>query len=106
MFQLLPSFIILQTEGTEELPFDTETIMIISIVSSIILLIIGIAVGYWMYKDALKRENSEIAWSLSTGGFMFLFFPIGIILLIAYFVIRGEKTTPGPVHEQSSGEEW
>ncbi|WP_226043134.1 hypothetical protein [Natrinema sp. DC36] len=78
----------------------------ISLVSSIVLLIIGIAIAYWVYKDASKRENSELAWALSIGGMMFLFFPIGIVLLIAYFVIRGDETTSDPVHEQPTGEEW
>lgn len=106
MFQLLSSLIVLQTETNDELPVDMETIMMISIISSIIFLIIGIAVGYWIYKDASKRENNELAWAASTGVFMFLFFPIGIVLLIVYFVIRGEETTPEPVSEQATGEDW
>lgn len=94
MWQLLSTLALLQAETTEDLPFDPETFAMISIVMTVVLLIVGIAVGYWVYKDASKRGNNELLWAAGVGGLLFLFFPIGIVVLIAYFVLRGDVVEP------------
>lgn len=106
MQYLLSSLLVLQTTPAGELPFDEETFLIVSVVSTIVFLLIAIGVGYWMYKDAAPRENNELVWAAATGILLFMFFPIGIILLVAYFVVRGEKDPPESTDDQSAGEEW
>ncbi|WP_247002286.1 hypothetical protein [Halosolutus gelatinilyticus] len=104
MYTLLSALVVLQSEANGELPFDEGTIMMISLASFVISLLLGIAVGYWVYKDASKREQSELVWALGTGGLTFLFLPIGIVLLIVYVVVRGDETTSEPVAEQAANE--
>jgi len=54
-----------------------------------------------VYKDAAKRENNELAWALGIGALLFLVFPIGVIALLAYVILRGDEPMAG---ETASGE--
>lgn len=105
MDRLLSTLALLQAETPEDLPVDMETLMMISMVMSVVFLILGIVVAYWVYKDASNRENNELLWAGATGGMMFLFFPIGIVLLIAYVVLRGDETPTEP-EGPNAGADW
>lgn len=104
MERLLSVLLFLQSEAPEDLPVDMETLTMISIVMSIVFIVLAIAVGYWVYKDAAKRENNELIWAGATGVMTFLFFPIGIVLLIAYFVLRGDVRESEPESTSAAGD--
>ena len=108
MLQLLNAAFVLQAEG-EELPMDESTFVLIALAVSLVFLVITIGVAYWIYKDASKRENNELLWALGTAGLLFLFFPLGVVAAIAYFVVRGEKTPEDegePRQAEPAGQEW
>ncbi|KYH25276.1 hypothetical protein HAPAU_26630 [Halalkalicoccus paucihalophilus] len=104
MEQLLSALVLLQSELPADFPMDMETLMMISMVMTVVFAVIGIGVGYWIYKDAAKRGNNELLWAVATGGMTFLFFPIGIVLLIAYFVIRSDETPTEPEDASVAGD--
>jgi predicted nucleic acid-binding Zn ribbon protein len=54
---------------------------------AIIWFIIWILVAIWVYKDAQKRGKNGILWVI-------IVIILGIIGLIIYLVVRGEKTAP------------
>lgn len=95
---------LLQSEAPEDLPVDMETLTMISIVMTVVFLVLAVAVGYWVYKDASKRENNELVWAGATGVMTFLFFPIGIVLLIAYFVLRSDVRESEPEPTNAAGD--
>ncbi|AGB36270.1 hypothetical protein [Natronococcus occultus] len=107
MLSVLNTAFVLQAEG-EELPMDESTFVIIALAVSLVLLLITIGVGYWIYKDASKRENNELLWALGTVGLLFFFFPAGVIAAIAYVLVRGEETTGEAESQQAApaGQEW
>ena len=106
MDQALSALAFLQSESPEELPVDMETLMVISLVMTVVLLVIGIAVGYWVYKDASNRENNELAWALGVGA-SFLLFPIGLVVPVAYFVLRSDVAETGSEDVNAGAEaEW
>lgn len=104
MDRLLSALALLQSEAPEELPIDMETLWLISIVMSLVLLVLAIGAGYWIYKDATDRENNETLWAIAVAGLLFFFFPVGIVLLIAYFVLRGEKVPETPEEPAAAGD--
>lgn len=106
MSRFLSSLVVLQTETNGELPVDEGTFLLIALVSTLIFLVIAAGVGYWMYKDASKRENNEVAWAVGTAGLLFFFLPAGIIAIVAYLILRGEASPPESEQERTSGEEW
>ncbi|MFP3872707.1 MAG: hypothetical protein ACLFVL_07505, partial [Candidatus Aenigmatarchaeota archaeon] len=59
-------------------------------------LIINIVIGYWMYKDAEKREENGILW------FIIGFF-LSIIGLIIWIVVRPDMSE---VKQQQSQQQW
>lgn len=96
-FALLP----LQTDA-EEFALDPTILL----VSTAVILIISIGLGYWVYKDASKRDNNELLWSIGIGGLTFLTFIFGIVALVAYVIVRGDVTPDEPIEEQATGQEW
>lgn len=104
MERLLSTLVLLQSELPEDFPVDMETLMMISLVMTVVFAVIGIGVGYWVYKDASNRENNELVWAGATGGMTFLFFPIGIVLLIAYFLLRGDVVESEPETPSAAGD--
>ncbi|SEQ78964.1 hypothetical protein [Natrinema salaciae] len=98
-FALLP----LQAGG-EAAGLDQTTVLIATVVGFIIGLVIAAGAGYWVYRDAAKRENNELAWGLGVGGLLLVAFPVGVVALIAYVIIRGDKTATEPVQEGPAGE--
>jgi flagellar basal body-associated protein FliL len=105
MDQALSALAFLQSESPEELPVDMETLMVISLVMTVVLLVIGIAVGYWVYKDASNRENNELAWALGVGA-SFLLFPIGLVVPVAYFVLRSDEVSNQPEETTTPAGDW
>ncbi|WP_122088950.1 hypothetical protein [Halalkalicoccus subterraneus] len=103
MEQLLSTLVLLQSELPEDFPVDMETLILISQVMTVVLVIVGIAVGYWVYKDAAKRENNELLWSIAVG-VSFLLFPIGIVVPIAYVVLRGDEAPTEPEDTNVAGD--
>ena len=71
------------------------------LIGTVIALLIGIGVGYWVYKDASKRENNETLWAIGVGGLLFLLLPIGVVALVAYLIVRGDETAAEP-----TGDDW
>ncbi|MFC6768439.1 hypothetical protein [Natrinema soli] len=100
-FALLP----LQAGG-EAADLDPTTILIATVIGLIIGLLIAAGAGYWVYKDASKRENNELMWAIGIAALLFLFFPVGIVALIVYVVLRGEKTDSEPMASEATGGEW
>ncbi|WP_440772386.1 hypothetical protein [Natronorubrum sp. DTA28] len=96
LFALAP----LQTNGEE---FGMSPTLIL--VSTVIFLIISVVIGYWVYKDASKRDNNEVLWAIGTAGLTFFTFIFGLVALIAYFIIRGDETPDEPP-EAAGGGDW
>jgi hypothetical protein len=48
MDRALAALAFLQSESPEELSVDLETLMVISLVMTVVFLVVGIAVGYWV----------------------------------------------------------
>ena len=90
----------LQTNG-EEFAMDPTLI----IVSTVIFLILSVVIGYWVYKDASKRDNNEVLWAIGTAGLTFFTFIFGVVALVAYIIIRGDETPDEPT-ETAAGGDW
>ncbi len=90
----------LQTNG-EEFAMDPTLIL----VSTAIFLILSVVIGYWVYKDASKRDNNEVLWAIGTAGLTFFTFIFGLVALVAYFIIRGDETPDEPT-EAAAGGDW
>ncbi|MGQ3412784.1 hypothetical protein ACT4ML_11065 [Natrinema sp. LN54] len=84
----------------------SEEMMLYYYAGTAVLLLISIGVAYWVYKDSTPRENNELAWSLGVGAPLFLFPPIGIIVLIVYYFRRSDATTAESVESESASGEW
>ncbi|WP_121744152.1 hypothetical protein [Natronorubrum halophilum] len=91
----------LQTSGEE---FAVDPIVMIG--GMLIGILIAVGIAYWVYKDASKRENNEVLWAIGTGGLLFLFFPAGIVAVVAYFIIRSDETPTEPVQDESTAGDW
>lgn len=57
---------------------------------SLIIFIVWLVVVNWIYKDAKKYGKNPILWAI-------LVFLFGLIGLIIYFVVRGNKKEPGRI---------
>lgn len=76
------------------------------LVGFLIVLLLALGAGYWVYKDASKRDNNEVLWAIGVGGITFLFPLFGIGLLVLYIILRGEETATEPVGDGTAGGEW
>ena len=94
------AFVLLQTDGEE--PLIDPTIMY---AMTAVLLVLSIVVGYWVYKDASKRENNELLWAIGTAALLFFTFVFGLVALVAYFILRGDETAAESV-ETGTDEDW
>ncbi|ADJ13692.1 hypothetical protein [Halalkalicoccus jeotgali] len=103
MEQLLSALVLMQSELPEDFPVDMETLMMISLVITLVSVVIGIVAGYWVYKDAAKRENNGTVWAIAVG-LSFLLFPIGLVVPIAYFVLRSDETPTEPETASAAGD--
>lgn len=103
MDRLFSALALLQSEAPEELPVDMETLWLISIVATLAFLAIGVAVGYWVYKDAADRANNGTLWAIGVA-LSFLLFPLGLVVPAAYFVLRGEKVPETPEEPTAAGD--
>ena len=74
------------------------------LIGALIAILIAVGVGYWVYKDASKRENNELLWAIGTGGLLFLALPIGLIAVVAYILVRGDETQAEPQTGAADGE--
>ena len=92
--------------GGEAADIDPTTILIATVIGFIIGLIIAAIGGYWVYKDASKRENNEVGWAIGVAALLFLFLPVGIVALIVYVILRGEKTDSEPIAAETTSSEW
>ncbi|WP_436346275.1 hypothetical protein [Natronorubrum sp. FCH18a] len=91
----------LQTGG-EEFAMDPTLIL----VSTAVFLIISLAIGYWVYKDASKRDNNELLWSIGTAGLTFFTFIFGLVALVAYLIVRGDETAEGSPQDDAASGDW
>lgn len=71
-----------------------------------IALLIALVAGYWVYKDASKRENNELLWAIGIAGLILLFLPIGLIALIGYVIIRGDVVEDDRTAAEATGDDW
>lgn len=92
--------------GGEELPVDSTTMLAAMVIGLIIAVAITVGAAYWVYKDASKRENNELAWAVGVGALLFLFLPLGLVALVAYVILRGDETASEPMSGDSTGGEW
>lgn len=92
--------------GGEEFAVDSTTMLAAMVIGFLIGVAIAVGAGYWVYKDASKRENNELAWGIGIGALLFFFFPIGIIALIVYIIFRGDETESEPMSGDATGDEW
>ncbi|ELZ21926.1 hypothetical protein C477_04784 [Haloterrigena salina JCM 13891] len=76
------------------------------LIGRIIALLIGLGVGYWVYKDASNRGNNELLWAIGVGALLALLFPIGVIALIAYIIIRGDVIEEESRTAETTGDDW
>ncbi|QCC58818.1 hypothetical protein NP511_10180 [Natrinema thermotolerans] len=95
----------LQSSG-EELPVDSTTMLAAMVIGFVIAVAITVGVAYWVYKDAAKRENNELAWAVGVGALLFVVFPIGILAVIAYVLLRGDETATEPMGGDATSGEW
>ncbi|WP_254864585.1 hypothetical protein [Halovivax gelatinilyticus] len=96
----------LSTNAATEAPFDEETIALILVASVIVGLIIAIGAGYWVYRDAQSRPNSELGWAVGVGVTVFVFLPLGILALVAYLLVRSDRGHGQQSNELTSEPEW
>lgn len=94
MVDPLSSLWLLQTGANDELPIDEGTFLLAMAIGLLILLAIAIGIGYWVYRDASKRENNELAWAIGVTAVLFFFFPFGLVAPIAYYFLRGDVAEP------------
>ncbi|QCW04871.1 hypothetical protein [Natrinema pallidum] len=93
--------------GGEAVNVDSTATLVGLIIGLIISVLIAAGAGYWVYKDASKRENNELLWAIGVAATLFIVFPVGIIVLIAYVIVRGNETQPEPVQEGgAAGGDW
>ncbi|RZH68919.1 hypothetical protein [Natrinema altunense] len=96
----------LQTGG-EAANVDSTAVLVGMIIGLIIGVLIAAGAGYWVYKDASKRENNELQWGIGVAATLFLVFPIGILVLVAYVIVRGDETGTEPMQEGgAAGGDW
>lgn len=76
------------------------------LIGTVIALLIGLGVGYWVYRDASKRGNNELLWAIGVGALLALLLPIGVIALIAYLIIRGDVVEEDQTAAEATGDEW
>ncbi|QLK24588.1 hypothetical protein HYG81_10665 [Natrinema zhouii] len=95
------AFLPLQSGG--EAPALDPTIILIGTVIGIIIAAIG---GYWVYKDASKRENNELLWSIGIAALLFLLLPVGVVALIVYVIVRNDVTSGDPTQDGTVSSEW
>lgn len=76
------------------------------LIGTAVALLIGLGVGYWVYKDASKRGNNELLWAAIVGGLLALLLPVGIIALVAYFIFRGDVVEEEPAGTETAGDSW
>lgn len=90
------------------LPLQTDAgdLMMYYLIGALVLLLITIGIVYWVYKDASKRENNELLWTIGVGGLFFLFPPVGILALIVYVIIRNDVTSGDPTQDGTVSSEW
>lgn len=91
---------VLLQAGGEDVAIDPTIV----IAGFIVLLVISIGVGYWVYKDASNRDNNELLWGIGVGALLFLFPILGIIALVAYVILRNDETTASTGEDAASGE--
>lgn len=91
----------LQTSGEE---FAIDPMVWIGVF--VVLLLVAIGVGYWVYRDASKRDNNELLWAVGTAGLLFLFPLFGIIVLVAYVILRGDETRAEPTQDGTTSGDW
>jgi len=92
--------------GGDMAEIDATTLMIAMVIGFIIGVVIAAGAAYWVYEDATKRENNELAWALGIGALLLLLFPIGVVALIAYVIFRSDETTTEPMTGETAGGEW
>ncbi|MFA9502891.1 hypothetical protein ACERIM_08900 [Natrinema sp. H-ect1] len=92
--------------GGEELPVDSTTMLAAMVIGFVIAVAITVGVAYWVYKDAAKRENNELAWAVGVGALLFVVFPIGILAVIAYVLLRGDETAAESMGGDATSGEW
>ncbi|WP_455447968.1 hypothetical protein [Natrinema thermotolerans] len=92
--------------GGEELPVDSTTMLAAMVIGFVIAVAITVGVAYWVYKDAAKRENNELAWAVGVGALLFVVFPIGILAVIAYVLLRGDETATESMGGDATSGEW
>ncbi|ELY84487.1 hypothetical protein [Natrinema altunense] len=93
--------------GGEAANVDSTAVLVGMIIGLIIGGLIAAGAGYWVYKDASKRENNELLWGIGVAATLFLVFPIGILVLVAYVIVRGDETGTEPMQEGgAAGGDW
>ncbi|WP_226482218.1 hypothetical protein [Natrinema amylolyticum] len=92
--------------GGEAAEVDPTVVLIGMVIGFIVGVLIAAGAGYWVYKDASKREDNELLWGIGVAASLFLVFPIGIIVLIAYIIVRGDETAAEPMQEGTAGGDW
>lgn len=74
------------------------------LVSLLIAAVLAVVVGYWVYRDASKRENNELLWALGVGFLMLMGLLFGAIAVVAYLLFRSDVTEPESEPEPTQGE--
>ncbi|WP_049888058.1 hypothetical protein [Natrinema sp. J7-2] len=93
--------------GGEAANVDSTAVLVGMILGVILTVLIAGSAGYWVYKDASKRENNELQWGIGVAATLFFLFPIGILVLIAYVIVRGDETGTEPIQEGgAAGGDW
>lgn len=77
-----------------------------ALIGLLIVVLVAIGAAYWVYKDASKRDNNELAWAIGVGVVTFLIPLIGIGLLVLYLILRGDERTTEPMRDGPSDDEW
>ncbi|MDQ2050293.1 hypothetical protein RBH26_07320 [Natronolimnohabitans sp. A-GB9] len=85
----------------EEMP-PTEVLL----VSLLIAAVLAVVVGYWVYRDASKRENNELLWALGVGFLMLMGLLFGAIAVVAYLLFRSDVTEPELTQGEPADDDW